>query len=170
VLGDQTAAAAHALGLEVSFTPSQPNSQTLAAELPEAAGRLILILQANLADPAIAETLRARGAQTTNLTAYTTHPLSEPDPKAAQLLQANHIDAIIFASPSAVHGFARRLPDPAQQAARQIPAIAIGPSVAATLTQAGFNHVYTAAGPNLSAIAAELRRLSPDNQPDNQIG
>lgn len=113
-VGPATAAACAAAGLRVTFQPTVATGAALAAELPLPPGA-ILLAQSDLAGPETAAALRARGAVVGVVVAYRTVALSHE--------QAPDADAVVFASPSAVDGFAAA-------GARPRIAIAIGPRTA----------------------------------------
>ncbi|HEV2010045.1 MAG TPA: uroporphyrinogen-III synthase [Candidatus Limnocylindria bacterium] len=115
-VGPATGAACGAAGLQVVFTPSVPSGTALALELPLPRGA-VLLARSDHAAVEPAAILRGRGALVGEVVAYRTVTLRRDRVPAA--------DAVVFASPSAVEGFA---------AARTPPgfavAIAIGPATA----------------------------------------
>lgn len=115
-VGQATAKACRDEGLRVAFVPSAPNASALAAELPLPRGATVLTRSDRAArDPV--EVLTRRGAHVREVVAYRTTPIAPgaliPDGAIA-----------LFASPSAVEGFAL-------SAARVAGAVAIGASTAA---------------------------------------
>jgi uroporphyrinogen-III synthase len=115
-VGAATADACRAAGLRVTFTPSTPSGAALAAELPLPRGRILLARSDRAAD-APAEILARRGAVVGEVVAYRTVPIAPREPVAAGAL-------VVFASPSAVDGFALAGSPPAS-------AVAVGTSAAA---------------------------------------
>lgn len=129
-------------GLRVDLVAAEHTAAGLLAELGDLAGRRVLLPQADIARPGLAEGLRARGALVDAVTAYRTVP---GDGVAALLeaLRARQVDAVTFASPSALRfvlqgagqaGLSR------EQAARllaQVPLVCIGPTTAAALRAEG---------------------------------
>lgn len=158
VVGSATAAAARAAGYRVAFQPSAPSSAALAFELDPVRGQSILLLRTSIAPPDLRNALIARGATVTELPIYKTILRRDPDPKFEKLLAAGRIDFLTFASPSAVRGFFMRAPRATHMRkkfidkARTVPAIAIGPSVAAALTKAGFKDVRMVEEPTVEAV------------------
>ncbi|HEY3111353.1 MAG TPA: uroporphyrinogen-III synthase, partial [Chloroflexota bacterium] len=65
------------------WQPARAGGADLAAELPVVPGARLLLLRSDLADPATAEALRARGAQVDDVPAYRTVPRSAPAPELA---------------------------------------------------------------------------------------
>lgn len=115
-VGTATADACRASGLRVTFIPSTPSGAALAAELPLPRGRILLARSDRAADEP-AEILARRGAFVGEVVAYRTVPIA---PKEAIGTGA----AVVFASPSAVDGFALAPSVPAS-------AVAVGASAAA---------------------------------------
>jgi uroporphyrinogen-III synthase len=115
-VGAATADACRAAGLHVTFTPSTPSGSTLAAELPLPRGRILLARSDRAADEP-AEILARRGATVGGVIAYVTVPVAPREPIPAGAV-------VVFASPSAVEGFALAASAPAS-------AIAAGTSAAA---------------------------------------
>ncbi|MGD8730083.1 MAG: uroporphyrinogen-III synthase [Gemmatimonadota bacterium] len=77
---------------------------SLAESLPEVAGSRILLARADIADPAVARTLRERGAERVDdVAAYRTSLLA-PSGDALEELRRG-VDGITFTSPSTVRGF-----------------------------------------------------------------
>lgn len=115
-VGPATGAACGAAGLKVVFTPSVPSGTALAEQLQLPRGA-VLLARSDRAAAGPAAILRGRGALVGEVVAYRSVALPVDRVPAA--------DAVVFASPSAVEGFA---------AARTPPgfavAIAIGPATA----------------------------------------
>ncbi len=114
------------------------------------------MLRTNIASDTLARTLRRRGAEVTELPIYQTRLREDADPAFSQLLQAGGAHYLVFASPSAVHGFIRRITHDDLRRAKSLPAVAIGPSVAAALEQMGFSSIHQAAQPNVAGVYRAL--------------
>ena len=97
-VGPATASACRDAGLRVAFQPSIPSGAALATELPLPNGA-ILLARSDRAATEPAEILARRGATVGEIVAYRTRPIAPPDavPDGA---------VVVFASPSAVEGFA----------------------------------------------------------------
>jgi uroporphyrinogen-III synthase len=109
VVGPGTAEAARReLGLRADVVPSTYRAVDLAAAMPVEPGQRVLIPQSELAAPDLADALTAKGAIVTTVTAYRTVAGSGGVDLPA-LLARNEVDAVVFASSSAVDGFATRL-------------------------------------------------------------
>lgn len=114
-VGARTADACREAGLRVVFTPSVATGAALATELPLPRGVVLLARSDRAGDEPVA-ILRGRDAAVGQIVAYRTLSLA-PD------VDANG-DVVVFASPSAVDGFALA-------GAHAGTAVAIGPSTAA---------------------------------------
>lgn len=110
-IGSSTAAAAQDfLGINARAVPQVYNAESLAALLGHCAGQSILLPQADIARPELADNLRKAGATVTSVVAYQTKKGSG-GVKLVDYLQRRQVDVVTFASPSAVHFFKERLHD-----------------------------------------------------------
>ena len=148
VVGPATASACRDAGLRVAFQPSSPSGAALAAELPLPRGA-ILLARSDRATPEPAEILAARGATVGEVVAYRTLPVAPPEavPEGG---------VVVFASPSAVDGFALA-PAPRRIAG----VVAIGDATA-TRVRTGLGIDAWVARPDDDEIAAAVRALVLD--------
>lgn len=103
-VGSSTAGALAAHGIRAAYVPHIERSRSLSESLPEVAGSRILLARADIADPAVARTLRERGAERVDdVAAYRTSLLA-PSGDALEELRRG-VDGITFTSPSTVRGF-----------------------------------------------------------------
>ena len=102
-VGAATRRACAAAGLRVAFMPSVSSAKALAEEVPLPRGT-VLLARSDRAASEPAEILWRRGAVVGEIVAYRTAPLPLVDAPAA--------DAVVFASPSAVDGYAAALVQP----------------------------------------------------------
>jgi len=110
-VGAATAEAAqNLLGVTVNMLPEEFRAEALARTLDLTADARILLPQADIASPELAEALARRGAQVTTVTAYRT-VIGQGGAAIPALLARGAVDAITFASPSAVQNFIWRLID-----------------------------------------------------------
>ncbi len=127
------------------------------------APRRVLLPASDLSQPGLAEGLRALGATVDQPIAYRT---STPEDLAARLGEAlaPGIDLVLFASPSAVQGFA----DVLGAGAAGFPAVAIGPTTAASARLAGMQ-ILAVADPSTveGLVAATVRALALDDAPSD---
>ena len=150
-VGTATANAARQhLAWQPQFLPSQTGAAPLARSLPINRRCRILLPQSNLADPAAAAILRARGAEVTAVIAYRTVIGAGGIDLPRRL---SRVDALTFSSPSAVAFFRRRCPAPL---ALRLPASCIGPATACAARAAGFAAVMTASSPGLRPMLTAL--------------
>ncbi len=103
-IGPATARTLTGWGLTATLLPEEQSAGALAeALLGEVRGLRVLVPQSDRARPHLAEALRTAGAQVTVVTAYRTLT-AVLDPAALAEL-ARGVDAVTFASPSAVEGW-----------------------------------------------------------------
>ncbi len=127
-VGPATAAAVRVLGSEPSFVPERFAAEEIVAGLGALAGVRVLLPQADIADPQLADELRARGATVAAVVAYRTVEIA-PDPSGMLALEA--ADAVVLASPSAARSLATL-----ELGGRPLIAC-IGPTTAAAAREAG---------------------------------
>ncbi len=145
-------------GIEIQFEPSQSEASALAAELPVVAGDRVLVVRGDLADGALAATLRGRGAEVDDVVAYRTR--EAPDSSRALLRQAigdGPIAAAVFTSGSSVRGLVA-IGKAESVDVTSIPSICIGPQTAREARAAGFRILAVAASPESTALAAAAAR------------
>ena len=140
-VGAATAEACRAAGLRVTFTPSVPSGTALAVELPLPPGR-ILLARSDRAAAEPAEILARRGASVAKVVAYRTVPVAPRERIPAGAVA-------VFASPSAVEGFAVAAAMPAG-------AIAVGRS-ATIRVQALLGIEARQSGPDDDEIVSAVR-------------
>jgi uroporphyrinogen-III synthase len=153
-IGEATARALRGRGVPVRVVAAEPSTDGVVAALGDVNMCAILLPQSDLARPALAHALEARGASVRAVTAYRTLPQAPaPGEMTAALLGAH---AVTFASPSAVAGFAQGLA--ALDATRGLCcAIAsIGPVTSAALRAAGFSVDAEARDANATGLAVAL--------------
>lgn len=131
VVGPVTAEAVRALGVEPSFV-AQRASEDIAAGLGQLDGARVLLPQADIADPRLAEELRERGATVDAVVAYRT---AQVEPALWGALPLRIADAIILASGSAVRSLA---------------------SIAASFEGLGGSTLLVCIGPKTASVAREV--------------
>jgi uroporphyrinogen-III synthase len=110
-VGPSTAGSARKLlGVEVSLVPEKYIAESLAEALRPQAGTRILLPQADIARPVLAQSLIASGAAVKAIDAYRTITGSGGKDVPA-LLAAKQIDVVTFTSGSTASGFMNRLLD-----------------------------------------------------------
>jgi uroporphyrinogen-III synthase len=129
-VGPATAAALRELGQEPAFVPERFAATELAAGLEPVAGRRVLLPQSEIAEPLLADELRARGAHVDVVDAYRT---VERTATSAELATVRAADAVLLASGSAARSLA------AQGGAGGALVVCIGPSTAGAARSSGLD-------------------------------
>jgi uroporphyrinogen-III synthase len=141
-VGPTTAGVLREGGLRVDLVPAVHSAAGLLYELRDLAGTCILLPQGDIARPELGAGLREQGARVDVVTAYRT----VPGPGVASLvtaLRAGDVDAITFASPSALRylldgcGAYDLAPGELLALLASVALVAIGPTTAAALRDAG---------------------------------
>jgi len=140
-------------GRRVDVVPSVQRAGALAEQLiaGSTAVQRVLIAQADIAAPTLADSLRRAGHQVTTVTAYRTianEAVGDAMPDA---------DAVLFASGSSVESWCRAF-GPVGPPMR----VAIGPSTAAVAEQFGLKLSSVAADHSLNGLVVELEGLLSD--------
>jgi uroporphyrinogen-III synthase len=131
-IGPATAAALRRRGVQVRLVPAEYRAEAILDEIGDVTGQSILLPRADIARPALADGLRAKGARVDEAPAYRTVPAT-PARAAFDALRAG-VDVITFTSSSTVRNFV------AQTAGSSYgdPLVAcIGPVTAATARDLG---------------------------------
>jgi uroporphyrinogen-III synthase len=162
-VGPATGARLEALVRAPDLMPSEATGAALAASLsPHVRGRAVLLPRAAEGRPELCDGLRAAGAEVVAPVAYRTVTAAPGSLSAlGELLRQGRVDAVTFASPSAVRGVVDGLGADAARLAGTLLA-AIGPTTAEALRAAGFRvgimpgeHTATALA---AAVAERLAR------------
>lgn len=160
-IGPATARALSRAVRAPDLVPPDARGEALAAALaPEVRGLRVLVPRAEEGRPELTEGLSSAGAEVSAPVAYRTLPA---DPEALRglgdLLEQGSVDAVVFASPSAVRAVAAALGPRASLLARAAVAV-IGPTTAEAVRQQGWpvsiRPSYPGTGPLAEAIAARL--------------
>jgi len=155
-VGQATARALRARGVEPALVPDEANGLALANALPAAHGKHVLLVRASAAAADLPDRLRERGAIVDELAAYLT---VEGPPSATEPLRAALADpelrAIVFASGSAVRGYL------ALGGITSVPAVTIGPRTTNVAKQLGFNVIAEAETQSAEGLAAAVVTAIP---------
>ena len=100
-IGPATAAALQKVGCRPSFVPDTYVAEAILEQIGELSGARVLLPRADIARKALAEGLRAKGAEVDEIAAYRTVP-GEGSATLADLLSAGGVDAVTFTSSSTV--------------------------------------------------------------------
>lgn len=147
VVGEGTAAVFRSAGWEPHLVPDAESAADLVDAFPEpAAGSKVLIAQARIARPTLADGLRDAGWRVEVVVAYD-NDVPPLDPAA--MTRSIDSDMIVFASPSAVSRYVEHV------GTTPVSAVCIGAVTAAAADRSGFD-VVTAAEPTTDALVDAL--------------
>jgi uroporphyrinogen III methyltransferase / synthase len=156
-VGPATEAALRAWGIAADLVPEVATTAALGQAFPSrprAAGPgRVLLARADLANPELAVTLRAKGWDTTEVVAYHTVPVGALDPAARRRLDGGEVDWVAFTASSTVEGFLRGYGGPPPPGVR---VAAIGPVTAGTARSAGIPVAATAADHTIGGLVAAI--------------
>jgi uroporphyrinogen III methyltransferase / synthase len=142
-VGPSTASRLHRYGIRVDLTPAEFRADALVEALKTSgtlAGRRILMPRADIARDRLAEELRGAGAEVTDVVAYRTvaGAADSGDYDVYRMLLDRQIDAVTFASASAVRNFVAMLgQDQAADLLQATVVASIGPVTAEAAQQLG---------------------------------
>jgi uroporphyrinogen-III synthase len=145
------------LSLSVSIIPDQHTGEALARAIDAKPGMRILLPQSGIARPDLAQLLSEAGVDVTIITAYETTTgtggVDLPD-----FLARGAVDALTFASSSAVHNFVKRITaeNGSLDTARNICAACIGPITGETAYEHNFTNIITPQEYTLQDMASTL--------------
>jgi uroporphyrinogen III methyltransferase/synthase len=135
-VGTATAARLARHGLKVDLTPAEFRAEAVVEAISEAVevkGLHVLLPRADVGREIIAEELRERGADVTEVVAYRTvaEPEREGELDVYRMLLERRIDVVTFTSPSAVRSFVQMLgAEPASDLLHATVVACIGPVTA----------------------------------------
>ncbi|UCG23097.1 MAG: uroporphyrinogen-III synthase [Chloroflexota bacterium] len=157
-VGPKTAAAAEALlGVEVKLVAGDHVAEALAATIAAAPGQRILLPQSAIARPALADLLRATGAEVTVVAAYQT-VLGQGGEAVPAMLANGQIEILTFTSSSTAVNFLKRLENEGGDR-RDLAGLclaAIGPVTAGTMAELGMPADVVPASYTLSGLITAL--------------
>ncbi len=158
-VGPGTARAVKETGLAVDLQPATHNNTGMTHELRMLGlkpGSRVLSPRGNLANEGAVESMRAAGVAVDTPLVY----VNEPDPEGARelatALGSGALDAVAFASPSAVHNAMTALDDAAKQALRRLRIYSIGPATTEALKSAGLGVTREAQPHNFEGMLAAI--------------
>lgn len=155
-VGPATAAACQELlGAAPAAVPESFLGEELALAMGDAAGRRVLLPNADIARPALEERLRAAGAVVDRVVAYSTVPAPGGADLAA-LIAAGGLDALLFTSGSTARALAQQVGPAGLAAARRLIIVCIGPSTAAVCRELGLEPTVVAAESTEAGLVAAL--------------
>jgi len=157
-VGEGTAEELRSSDIHVAFVPSEFLTQRLASELPTGTGQAkprVLLLRSDIADPRMVEVLLGRGFEVVEHAIYRTEAFRSERSAPPDL---EGVDAILFASPSAVEGFTLLLGGRSSSALRRTLAACIGPVTAKSAMEHGFERIITPKTHTFDALLQEVGR------------
>lgn len=154
-VGEGTASALSAEGLIADFIPRRYLTRELAEQLPEPAGR-VLLLRTDRAEKEMVSTLTSRGFSVEDVVIYRTR-VREPQ-ELSQLFDA---DIVVFGSPSAVEALCSGVPSEVLSRVTARTAACIGPVTAAAARRYRFNEVLE---PRLNTFDSLVEKIGEELQ------
>ncbi len=163
-VGPKVAAALRERGVAAPFVPEPYTAAALTATLPlyhggdgPAIGPIrVLLPQAGIAAPELADGLRARGARVDPFVAYRTTLPRGDAAEPRRLLATGELDAVTFASPSSVRNLCAVLGDEASDLLNTTIIACIGPSTAAAARDEGLRPAVVARAHTMEGLIAAL--------------
>lgn len=173
-VGETTAGVLADAGIPVAFMPSSASADALARELPAEAGERVLLPRADIADAALPDALRARGARITEVMAYETVEAPEASRSLlASALEDGPLDVLVLTSGSTARGLLALADAATRERLLGAPVVAIGEPTAGVARSLGFVSVLTSVSPAAPALAAFVAAAlgvrpatSPSTTPD----
>ncbi|MCC6575437.1 MAG: uroporphyrinogen-III synthase [Planctomycetes bacterium] len=160
-VGPGTARAAKAAGLNVDLQPSTQNGQGMSMELRMAGlkpGARVLAPRGNLGLGGLAESLTQAGIVVDAPMVYNNQPDTDGAAELGRALAANGVDAIAFASPSAVENALAALDDAGKSALSKVRLYSIGPSTSEAIAKAGLKVTQEARPHDMKGMIAAIER------------
>lgn len=136
-IGPATAAALQEHGLEVDFVPSTYVAESIAAEIGDVAGQHILLPRADIARKALADLLREKKAQVTEVAIYRTIGNDLESERIHRQLSRKGADIVTFTSSSTVRYFHEQTQS-LDDLLSKVRVACIGPITAATARELGY--------------------------------
>lgn len=153
-VGEATARELRAAGVPDAWQPARADAAALGAGLPVHTGQRVLLIRGSLADATLPKVLRDRGADVVEVIAYSTREAPQSSrPLLERALAGGPVAAVIFASPSAVRGLLALARDDLRPAVLGLWSVAIGPTTAAAVREAGFRLLGVAEMQDAGAVA-----------------
>jgi len=156
-VGEATARALAEIGLPASIVAREGRADSLAALLVEESvrGARVLVVRPERGLGTLTETLRRAGALVDEVALYRTVPSAAAAAVAVELVEGRY-DAVVFTSPSSFEFLLGAGGERLRAALARVRRIAIGPTTAARLADAGLPAHRTAERPSSEAIASAI--------------
>lgn len=167
-VGPSTASALREAGWPVHRVPGEASGAGVVdafAGAGDAPGAWILFPASAIARNEVPDGLARLGARVDWVTAYRMVVMPMDRASCLASVDAGEVDAVTFASPSAMEGLRRGLGDGLfHRLARSTPAAAMGPTTAAALGEAGWTRVVVAESPDMRGLAEAAERAVRDTK------
>ena len=131
-VGDATADALRARGVDPDLVPPSFTTASLGAAFPSGSG-LVLLARADLATAELEDVLRSKGWTAERVDAYRVRYAEELPAEVGEALRSGRIGVVTFTSPSTVEGFVRLAGTPSDPLV-----VCIGPVTAEAARSHGF--------------------------------
>jgi len=160
VVGPTTQEAAVQEGFPVDYSAQNHTGEGLARELAGSIGnRTVLLPRSDRADERLPDALRQAGARVTAVTAYRTAAPDKVDDAILGQLQRAEMDAIVFASPSALYNLHDFIPAAAlAKLSDRVQFAAIGPTTMRALQESGVRVEIEANESSSAALADAIAK------------
>lgn len=152
-IGPGTAHALEQTGIRVDFIPTKFLGEQVARELPIVPGQRVLLLRADIASDVLADVLKTRGAQVSDVDAYRTIM------PARRGIDLHAIDAVTFTSSSTVRNFIELLGDDANTLLSALDIFCIGPVTADTAREFNLKPAAVADEHTLDGLVAAMAKF-----------
>jgi uroporphyrinogen-III synthase len=157
-VGQGTAEAMASRGLHVDYVAKNQGGEALIKELGDRiAGRNVLLPRSDRGDARLAAALRDAGARVTEVIAYRTTAPQTMDSAMLARVRSAEVDAIVFASPSTFTNFSDSMNDAnLAELSTRVQFVAIGPTTAHAMRDAGVRVEIEAAEPSAAGMAVAI--------------
>lgn len=162
-VGSATAAALRERGIAVAFVPDRFDGARLAETLPDVAGCGVVLLRAEEGSEALVVGLSARGARVRDVAAYATAPA---DPAVIRGAFRGGVDAVTFASASAVAGVVAALGTDAHATLTRCELVTIGAVTSEAVRRHGLEVAAEAQTSTLDGLVHALERRLGRREPE----
>ena len=157
-IGDATAGALRAFGIEPTLVAERSHAEGLAEQLAARVRRRrrVLLPQAEDARPLLAELLEAAGAEVVRVTAYRKRPPQHAFERARALLAEKPWGWVTFTSPSTVRNLVDALGATWIEGRDTLAAASIGPVTSAELSRQGVHPAAEARSPTAQSLVEAI--------------
>lgn len=171
VVGPSTGAALREAGWPVHLLPEEGSGEGMVEAFRASGacqGARMLFPASAVARETVPEGLAALGARVERVTAYRMVILPLDGPACEAAFEAGEVQAVTFASPSAMKGLKEGLGEPLfRRMAAELPAAVMGGTTAAALEEEGWGRIEVAEEPTLAELAAAAIRAASGPERNN---